>query len=192
MRQSRKCGSVRNDEVINLHLGFGASPESACPASCKAPVTIIGSVWPNNQPGENKQSKNEIQLPINRILLPWSTYTEPRTKNAAPREVVNKSTSRNKEETPKRKQVVSYSLDSHMDPGNLRCSLGTKCSERNQEDQSPSEPLLIVSKLLSLTVSPPNLTQINQGRPYQIVSNLRKVWPNPQIICSSAYQDHLL
>ena len=26
MRQSNKCGSVRNDEMINLHLGFGAGP----------------------------------------------------------------------------------------------------------------------------------------------------------------------
>ena len=26
MRQSNKCGSVRNDEIFNLHLGSGASP----------------------------------------------------------------------------------------------------------------------------------------------------------------------
>ena len=26
MRQSNKCGSVRNDEMINLHLGSGAGP----------------------------------------------------------------------------------------------------------------------------------------------------------------------
>ena len=26
MRQSNKCGSVRNDEIINLHLGSGAGP----------------------------------------------------------------------------------------------------------------------------------------------------------------------
>ena len=24
MRQSNKCGSVRNDEILNLHLGSGA------------------------------------------------------------------------------------------------------------------------------------------------------------------------
>ena len=26
MRQSNKCGSVRNDEIFNLHLGSGAGP----------------------------------------------------------------------------------------------------------------------------------------------------------------------
>ena len=26
MRQSYKCGSVRNDEIFNLHLGSGAGP----------------------------------------------------------------------------------------------------------------------------------------------------------------------
>ena len=26
MRQSNKCGSVKNGEIINLHLGFGAGP----------------------------------------------------------------------------------------------------------------------------------------------------------------------
>ena len=26
MRQSNKCGSVRNDETFNLHLGSGAGP----------------------------------------------------------------------------------------------------------------------------------------------------------------------
>ena len=26
LKQSNKCGSVRNDEIINLHLGSGAGP----------------------------------------------------------------------------------------------------------------------------------------------------------------------
>ena len=26
MRQSNKCGRVRNDEIFNLHLGSGAGP----------------------------------------------------------------------------------------------------------------------------------------------------------------------
>ena len=26
MRQSNKCGSVKNDEIFNLHLGSGAGP----------------------------------------------------------------------------------------------------------------------------------------------------------------------
>ena len=51
MRQSNKCGSVRNDEIINLHLGSGAGL-----ASCKTPATLIDSIRPNNQPG--KKTKN--------------------------------------------------------------------------------------------------------------------------------------
>ena len=26
MRQSNKCGSFRNDEILNLHLGYGTGP----------------------------------------------------------------------------------------------------------------------------------------------------------------------
>ena len=54
MRQSNKCGSVRNDEIINLHLGSGAGPAS--PASCKTPATFIDSIHPHNQP--RKKTKN--------------------------------------------------------------------------------------------------------------------------------------
>ena len=71
LAQSNKCGSVRNDEIINLHLGSGAGLKSASPASCKTPATFIDSIRPNNQPGKkNKESRNEIQLPTNRIVLP--------------------------------------------------------------------------------------------------------------------------
>ena len=52
MRQSDKCGSVRKDEIFNLHLGSGVGPGP----------------------------RNEIQLPTNRMVLPWSTYKEPRAK----------------------------------------------------------------------------------------------------------------
>ena len=54
--------------------------ELASPASCKTPVTFIDSIRPNNQPEKSKEPRNEIQLPTNRIVLPWSTYTEPRAK----------------------------------------------------------------------------------------------------------------
>ena len=52
MRQSNKCGSFRNDEILNLHLGYGTG----------------------------KEPRNEIQLPTNRNVLPWHMYTEPRAK----------------------------------------------------------------------------------------------------------------
>ena len=41
---------------------------------------------------------------------------ERQTWNPALRELVTSSTCRNKEATPERKQVVLYSLDSHMGP----------------------------------------------------------------------------
>ena len=54
--------------------------ESASPASCKTPATFIDSICPNNQPGKNKESRNEIQLSANRIVLPWPTYTGSKAK----------------------------------------------------------------------------------------------------------------
>ena len=54
--------------------------ESASHASCKTPATFIDSIRPNNQPGKNKKSRNEIELSVNCIVLPWPTYTEPRAK----------------------------------------------------------------------------------------------------------------
>ena len=74
MRQSIKCGSVRNDEIFNLHLGSGVALESASLAS------FTGSIRPNNYPEKNKEPRNEIQLTTYRIVLPWPMYTEPRTK----------------------------------------------------------------------------------------------------------------
>ena len=55
--------------------------ESASLASCKRPATFIDSICPKNQPGKNKESRNEIQRrPTDCIVLPWPTYTKPRAK----------------------------------------------------------------------------------------------------------------
>ena len=55
--------------------------ESASPASCKTPATLLDSICPNTQPGKkNKESRNEIQLPTNCIGLPWPKYAEPKAK----------------------------------------------------------------------------------------------------------------
>ena len=56
--------------------------ESASPASWKTGATFIDSIHPNNQPGKSKESRNEILLPTNPILLPWPTYTQPRAKRS--------------------------------------------------------------------------------------------------------------
>ena len=62
MRQSNKCGSVRHGEIT------------------KTPATFIHSIHLNNQPGRNKESRNEMQLSTHSIILPLPTYTEPRAK----------------------------------------------------------------------------------------------------------------
>ena len=54
--------------------------ESASPAFCKTLATFIDSNSPSNQPGKRKESRNEIQLQTNHIVLPWPAYTEPRAK----------------------------------------------------------------------------------------------------------------
>ena len=54
--------------------------DSASPASSKTPATFIDSIRQNNKLEKGKEPRNEIQLPTNRIVLPWSTYTEARAK----------------------------------------------------------------------------------------------------------------
>ena len=87
IRQSKKCGSVRNDEIINsvnndeLTLGIWCGPLSQqhpLPLARHQSHLLIPSAKIINQ--EKKESRNDIQLPTNRIELPWPTYTEPRAK----------------------------------------------------------------------------------------------------------------
>ena len=54
--------------------------ESVSPVSCKTPATFTDSIRQNNKLEKGKGPRNETQLPTNRIVLPWSTYTEPRAK----------------------------------------------------------------------------------------------------------------
>ena len=83
LRQSNKCGSVRNDEIINLHLGSGAALESASPASCKTPATSIDSICPNNQPG--KKTKNPEMRSNSQQIVSYCLGL--RTQNPGLREV---------------------------------------------------------------------------------------------------------
>ena len=80
MRQSNKCGSVRNDEIFNLHLGSGAGPWVSIPCLLQDTSHIYWFHPPKQIARKNKEPRNEIQLPTNHIVLPWSTYTEPRGK----------------------------------------------------------------------------------------------------------------
>ena len=57
MRQTNKCGSVRNVEIIKLHLGSGGVLESASPASCKTPGKFTDSI----RPKQSTKKKQRIQ-----------------------------------------------------------------------------------------------------------------------------------
>ena len=82
MRQSKKCRIVTNGKIISLHLQFGVGLSVSIPAPCKTAATFIDSIHPNNQPGKNKESRNEIQLPTNLTVLSWPTYTKSKAKRS--------------------------------------------------------------------------------------------------------------
>ena len=105
MRQSNKCGSVRNDEIFNLHLGSGVGPWVSIPCLMQDTSHIY---WFHSPKQLTRKLRIEIQFQSNRIVLPWPTYKEPMAKRGrlgtpALREVVTRSTCWNKEERPQKK-----------------------------------------------------------------------------------------
>ena len=62
-------------------LGIWCGPLSQypLPPARHQPHLYIPSAQTINQE-KNKESRNEIQLPTNGIILPWPTYTGPRAK----------------------------------------------------------------------------------------------------------------
>ena len=54
--------------------------QSASPASWKTTPTFINSIRPKKQPEKKKERRNEIQLPTNRIVLPWPMSQNPGLK----------------------------------------------------------------------------------------------------------------
>ena len=105
MRQSNKCGSVRNDEIFNLHLGSGVGPWVSIPCLTQDTSHIY---WFHSPKQLTRKLRIEIQFQSNRIVLPWPTYKEPMAKRGrlgtpALREVVTRSTCWNKEERPQKK-----------------------------------------------------------------------------------------
>ena len=71
IRQSNKCCRAPNDETYTWDLVQAF--ESGSPASCNTPAIFIDSIRPNNQPEKSKDSRNEIRLPTNHVVLTWST-----------------------------------------------------------------------------------------------------------------------
>ena len=81
MRQSDKYGSVRNDDIFNLHWDLVQALESASSAFCKTLAVFIDSICPNNHLRRKRKLWKEIKLSTNHVVLPWPTYTEPRANH---------------------------------------------------------------------------------------------------------------
>ena len=79
MGQANECGSVRMMENSTYTWDLVRTLESAYSVSCKTPTTSNGSSTQTiNQ--EEAQSPKNAQLQTNRIVLSWTTYTQPRAK----------------------------------------------------------------------------------------------------------------
>ena len=118
IRQSNKCGSVRNDEIINLHLGSGAGPWVSIPCLLQDTSHIY---WLHSPKTSNQKKTNnpEIRLNFQQIILYCLGL---RTQNPGLRAELSPNRGSDKismqkqgRKTPPKKQVISCSLDSHID-----------------------------------------------------------------------------
>ena len=67
MRQSNKCGNVKNDEILNLHLGSGVGPWVSIPCLLQDPSLIY---WFHLPKELTRKAKNpEMQLNFQQIIL---------------------------------------------------------------------------------------------------------------------------
>ena len=80
MRQSNKCGSVRNDEIFNLHLGSGADPWVSIFCLLKDTSHVYWFHPPEELTRKKKSTQKWDSTPKNCVALPWPIHTEPRTK----------------------------------------------------------------------------------------------------------------
>ena len=83
MRQSNQCGSVRNDEIINLHLGPGAGPCASTPCLLQDTIEIYGFHLPKTI-NQEKTKNPEMRLKFQQII---SYCLGLRTQNPGLREV---------------------------------------------------------------------------------------------------------
>ena len=71
MAQSNKCGSVRNDEIINLHLGSGCGPMSQhpLPPGRHQPHLLIPSAQTiNHEKTKNPEMRSNFQQIVSYCL----------------------------------------------------------------------------------------------------------------------------
>ena len=64
-----------NDEILPYLWDPVLAHDSASPASRNKSAIFVYSIHPDNQPGNIKESRDEVQLSVDHIILPWPKYT---------------------------------------------------------------------------------------------------------------------
>ena len=128
MRQSNKYGSVKNDEIINLHLGPCVGPWDSIPC-------ILQDTSHNlPEKAKNPEARFNSKQIISYCLGPHTQ--NPRLRKVdlvpSPKRWWQDQHAEIRKKNSRRKKVVLYSLDSRMDPSTERDTLGTQCCERSQ------------------------------------------------------------
>ena len=79
-RQSNECECVRNDEIFNLHLGFGAGPwiSISCPLQDTSIIHLLH--MPKQSTKKKQKNLKKTKLLTNCIELRWPAYTEASAK----------------------------------------------------------------------------------------------------------------
>ena len=97
------------DNQLRLGNWCGSLTHHHLPPVRHQPHLLIPSAQ-NNPPGKNKEPRDEIELPTNRLVLPWAMHTEPRVRDLdlqpASKTGSDKINIEKQERIPKRKQDV--------------------------------------------------------------------------------------
>ena len=159
MRQCNGCGSVRNDTHYSIYYSthtcdLARALESASSASWKTPATSIDFTRPNNHPWRNEKSWKKIKLPKIVCYCLHLHKQNPELREADLEQNSQRGSDKIYRLRPRRINTTENKLYrtvwTHKQvPSTQRGRLGTQCQEGNWKNQSPSEPLLIVSKSAS-------------------------------------------
>ena len=80
LKQSNGYGSVRNDDIFNLHLESGAGPWVSNPCLLQDTSHIYRLNLPKQWSKKKQKILEKDLFPTNCMVLPWFTYIEPSAK----------------------------------------------------------------------------------------------------------------
>ena len=175
MRQCDRCGSVRNDAISNSHFGSGAGPWVSIPYLLQDTSHIYWFCLPktiNQEKTKNQEMRFSFQKIILYCLGLWTQNPGLREKH--PKESKSYCTAWTHIWIPALREV-------DLEPSAKKGTNGTRALLSHYWS----------SWSLHLKQSPQQISHKSTKVDYQIVSNLKKVWSNPQILCSSAYENNL-